>query len=440
MRLVRDLSRGEGTKATLIRAIVGSGALQFAGMALTFLVGIQLARGLGPAGYGRYGIALAVVTLTGVVGALGVPKLVTREVAASAARNDLPTMFGLLRWANRTCFAASMIAGAVTSLLAAVIWTRSHEVGLAILVAAPMIPLLALASVQAGAMQGLHYVVRGQVPSFLLRPLVFSILLFLLFHLVPHVRSYDAMALNVVTAIISLLVASVWLRKMLPSPRPQAVADNGRAWLRSSVPMAMTDGLQMLQSQLSILLLGALTLPAEVGLFRIALSVWAVTAVPTILVATAVGPTLARFHSQSDERLQKIVTYSAWVQLLCVVLMSIPLFLFPKELLGLVFGQEYVGAAPALLLLLVGQIVNVFFGVNSQLLNMTGNERSLTKATLWGVLVNIVATSALVPSWGALGAAMGTALSILTWNVITWAQARRLLQIDTSVFATTGRR
>src|SRR5687768_836127 len=98
----------------LIRAVAGTGAVQLAGMLVTFLVGIQLARGLGVEGYGLYGVAMAILSLASVPSEFGLPRLVIREVAGSAARRDLPALFGVIRWANKTSLLISgLMAGAI---------------------------------------------------------------------------------------------------------------------------------------------------------------------------------------------------------------------------------------------------------------------------------------------------------------------------------------
>jgi hypothetical protein len=61
-----NLGNGESLGRKLIGATVGSAGVRLAGMAVTFLVGVQLARYLGPAGYGIYGSVMAVVTLLAV--------------------------------------------------------------------------------------------------------------------------------------------------------------------------------------------------------------------------------------------------------------------------------------------------------------------------------------------------------------------------------------
>ncbi len=61
-RLRLALGDGASLRRTLITATFSSGWVWLAGAAATFLVGVIMARGLGPANYGIYVTAVAIAT------------------------------------------------------------------------------------------------------------------------------------------------------------------------------------------------------------------------------------------------------------------------------------------------------------------------------------------------------------------------------------------
>ena len=66
--------------------------------------------------------------------------------------------------------------------------------------------------------------------------------------------------------------------------------------------------------------------PTEVGLFRIAVVTAAVAAAPVAVVGQTTMSMIARLFAERDfRRLQKIVTYSAWIQTAGVLIFSLPL-------------------------------------------------------------------------------------------------------------------
>lgn len=83
----KEYLSGGGLGPVLIKAVTGSGFIRVVGMGFGFLVGIQLARGLGPSGYGIYGLVMAFISILAVPVEFGIPSLLTREVAANLARS-----------------------------------------------------------------------------------------------------------------------------------------------------------------------------------------------------------------------------------------------------------------------------------------------------------------------------------------------------------------
>src|SRR3954451_21338917 len=81
-RLPWNLGDRRSLARRLAEATLGSACVRMAGMLVTLLVGVQLARRIGPEGYGIYGTVMAIVALLVVPAQLGLPQLLTRELSA----------------------------------------------------------------------------------------------------------------------------------------------------------------------------------------------------------------------------------------------------------------------------------------------------------------------------------------------------------------------
>jgi O-antigen/teichoic acid export membrane protein len=408
-------------------------------MLASFAVGVQLARGLGVRGYGYYGMALAVVTIAGIPSQLGIPKVITREVAAS--KSDYARVFGVLRWGRRVCLAMSLIVAFGVSAAGLVLIHRGDSaLGTAMIAGTPMIVFLALARLQGCALQGLHHIVRGQVPANLMQPLVLSILLLATWIAGMHLDPTLAMALNSVSCLAVFYVADRWLWQRLPERMPGEVVHGGRRWIASAIPLALADSMRIVQGELSVLILGAMTDPAIVGLFRIANITAMNAAAPIRVVGHVALPVIARLHSEKKHgQLQKAVSGLAWSGFAGVFLLSLPLFLFAGPLIRLVFGAGFAPAAGALGVLLFGQVLNAAFGPNAILLNMTHHERRTTRAMAIAAVLNVMLVPLFAHFWGVTGAAVGMVLSLVCWNVQTWMDGRRLLGVETSILSLPAR-
>jgi O-antigen/teichoic acid export membrane protein len=426
---------GGGLGPFLVRSVAGSGVVQLGGMIATFLVGVQLARGLGVTGYGYYGIAMAVITLAMIPGTFGIPKLVTREVAAAQSRDEPALIFGVLRWADRVCGRISALIAGLIAVGGLIAWRNgSPVVGLTILCGAPMVALLPLAAIRGAGLRGLHRVVLGQLANVLFRPLAMAILLFAILVAGVALGAPAVMALNSIIAALALLLTHRWLTRSLPTEKPTQPRLDSRGWLAASIPMALGDAVMTLQRQLAVLLLGVLAAAAEVGLFRASIATAAVLTVPLTVVNIVVLPMFSRLHIERDQaRLQKVVTASALIQFAGVLVLSLPLLVAAGPLFALVFGNSYAPAADTIRVLAAGAIFGAAVGPNAPLLNMTGHERRVTRAVAIALVINIALVAILAPTMGSLGTAISVVAGQCCWNVILWQDARRRLSVDTSI-------
>jgi O-antigen/teichoic acid export membrane protein len=229
------------------------------------------------------------------------------------------------------------------------------------------------------------------------------------------------------------MLSHVLLAQRLPTPRPDHVVQTGSRWIASSIPMALTDGMRILQSELSVLLLGIIANPTEVGLFRIAVTCGTAAATAIPVINHVAFPVIARLYAEKDfPRLQKAVTRLAQAQTVGSAILTLPLLFAAEPLIRLAFGPEFLPAANAVRIVAAAQLVNAFFGPNAALLNMTHHERRVTRAMAIALSFNIAVVIIFSAAAGLTGAAVAIFVSITLWNVLTWIDGRRFLDIDTS--------
>ena len=246
-----------------------------------------------------------------------------------------------------------------------------------------MVPFVALGNIFSAALRGLQHIVKGQLPDTLIRPASYSLLLFILPMATIPLNPTLAMTLGAVSAAIALGVAGALMRKNLPSeinvvaPKMQSAA-----WWASALPMALTEGMRVLQGHMAILLLGFLATVSMVGTFRVASSVALVIAVPTTLLNVVGAPIIARLHAQGDNaRSQRLLSWIALGMTSCTLILTIPFIVAGAPLLSFVFGEEFGDANTALLVLCGGAVFSGFYGASAFILNMTSHQSRVTRAS-----------------------------------------------------------
>jgi O-antigen/teichoic acid export membrane protein len=400
-----------------------------------FFTAVLLARMLGAEGYGIYAYAFALVTLLAMPAKAGLPQLVVRETARGVANGRPDLVSGVWRWCGRFTAVLSLLLAAIAWL---VLWWGGERVGgvyaSTLLWAVALTPLAALGNLRGAALRGLRRIVQGQLPEFVLTPGLFLALLAGVALAGGGLTPPLAMALHVAAAAAAFVAGAWMLWRFAPTAvRSAAAAYEGRAWLASAVPLAFVSGMQLVNHHTSILMLGIFLAPAEVGIFRVAVQTAALAAFGLQVVASVMGPRIAEVYAHGErKRLQRLATGAARVGLAFNLALTAVFLVVGPWLLPMLFGEPFAAAYVPLVILLCGQLINSVTGLVASLLNMTGHERDTARGVAVGAGVNVLLNLLLVPSFGLLGAAVATAVSLVTWNVLLWFAVRRRLGVDSS--------
>ena len=409
-----------GTFATLV-ANVGATVLNFS-------VTVVLTRSLDPGEFGAYAYALAWATLLVVPAGMGFPQLLVREVARRAALREQAQIRAVIRGSVRSVLLATLVATSVGGAIAYLLAAGEPDARRVLVVALALVPLVLTYRVAESTMRGLRRLVEGRLAETLVQPTVLITAL-----LVAALVDDDeldpgvAMGLTVGAAAVAAVVSLVLLRRALPPRDAGAVAPPGRASYREARPLFVIAAAQILQAQAALIVLGASGAVRDSGAFSVALK-WAMfVSFLQTAVNFAVAPVVTRLHVQGDRRrLQAVVTRATRGVTLASLPIALVLVVFPQQALA-VFGSSFRSADTALLILVVGELVNVGCGSVGVTLTMTNHERDVARLTVAAMGLNVALGLALVPHLGLEGAAIAHATSLAALNVLL---ARRLWRVE----------
>jgi O-antigen/teichoic acid export membrane protein len=415
-------TRQFGVGKPLLRSATSIFGLRVVLFALSFLASVILARTLGISAYGVYTYALAWVMLLSVFALLGCDQLLVRELAAYHKQESWGLARGLLRRANQSVLAASLVLALAAWLFAWCWLPRSRSGELATFaIALLLLPLVALTRVRQAAMGGLQRVVLGALPETLVQPVLLIVLVaggYLVFN--GSMTAPWAMGMNVLATGAAFVLGAYLLSGILPAGvQTTAPAYQTSRWASSCVPLLFLASLNIIYTQTAILMLGSLAGTHVVGLYGVANRGAELIAFVLTAANTAMAPTVAGQYASGDVRgLQQIVTRVARVTFLLSLPAAIAMIGFGHGFLRICFGAEYVQAHSALVILSLGQIINVAMGSVGLLLIMTGHEWDAAVGIGSSAVVNLLLCALLIPRWGLEGAAFGAASGMVLWNVL----------------------
>ncbi|MBC8301262.1 MAG: polysaccharide biosynthesis C-terminal domain-containing protein [Pelagibacterales bacterium] len=183
-----------------------------------------------------------------------------------------------------------------------------------------------------------------------------------------------------------------------------------------SYPMALSAIAYFIMQSVDIIILTAYEGFESIAYYSVAVKLATVTALALMSVNIVVAPKIAEIYSTNDfEKLNKLINDSARIIFVISIPVLIILFVFSDFMLGL-FGENYVLAREALLLLLGGQFFSSLCGPGAVYLNMTGKQKKLNTILILGLGINVILNLALIPAYGIEGAAVATLISMIFWN------------------------
>jgi O-antigen/teichoic acid export membrane protein len=420
------------------RGAVGILALRVTATAIGFLSGILMARMLGANGLGVLAYVSAWIGVIMIPATLGLQQLLPREIARYQSHEEWGLLRGILAFSRRSVITVSIALAVPAGLLAWIAsgFETSSTVVMTFWIALLAVPFSGLIQIRQSVMRGLGLVVRGQIPETLVAPvLILAVLATLYLVYDASLLPWEAASISLAATILAFFVGNRLLKSVIPAPVGTAEPTvTKRVWLGSALPMLMIAGLEVVNSQTDILMLGTMTTEDQTGIYAVAARSAAIVIFVWGSVNMAIGPIIARTHYGGDHPgVQNIVRKSAFVIFFCTVPICGALYLFGKEFLSL-YGLEFVAGQTVLNILLIGNIVNALAGSVGLILKMTGHERDVLWTGMMAAVANIVLNALLIPRYGLEGAATATTISMSIWPLAAGAMVFRRLGINPTIF------
>jgi O-antigen/teichoic acid export membrane protein len=380
--------------------LIGDGANRGARFAITLL----LARHLDPEHFGRWTLALTTALMLGLVAELGLPFIVTREVAIDSTR------------AGRVVGQALLLKIAASWLAAAVALPASVILGGETAVIFLILTVYAIADTFA---QLFTAVFRGRLKM----------------HLEAALRGLQGIITFASVTASILLDAPLWVVALVlaSSPLPSIVGgivfshrlvpivwdfDRIRIFslARDAAPILVSSIAFLLYFRIDIFLLKVMRSDEAVGLYNAAYAmVWPLTIVP-MLYAQSVYP---RFSSASASRRSALYRDALLISAGYGILIVGGIALFGRSVFLQIVGSQYASSASLLIVFAGAFAVYGLAHTSFYLLYSRARYGAVVATTLMGILFNVGANLLFIPAFGVMGAATTTLLTeILVLGVL----------------------
>jgi O-antigen/teichoic acid export membrane protein len=397
------------------------------GLLLQFIARLIIARYALETNYGIFSLALIILTFAMMVASLGLNQGATRCIAYFRATGEAAKVRSAISGSLQMATAASVVIGVALFFSADAIALNifhTPDLAPALRIFSIGVPFFTLINVLVAIYRGFDRVEPQVYFQFILLDVLFPLLLAIpVFLKLPFVSVFYV---YLATLVLTFIALSIYIMRESP---PLAFA-GGKAdisitkeLLLFSLPLFGTGIFALVLTWIDSLMLGYFKTPDVVGLYSAAYPSAQFIAQPLTALALIYVPVATALYSRNlmAELRRNYAVVTKWL-----VFLSLPIFLvlclFPEVTLKLLFGSEYVAAAPALRILSFGFLLNNIFGPNGPMLIATGRTMFLFWLGLAAAALNVVLNIILIPPLGIVGAAVATLITIAMTNTVAVAR------------------
>jgi O-antigen/teichoic acid export membrane protein len=194
-----------------------------------------------------------------------------------------------------------------------------------------------------------------------------------------------------------------------------------------SLPLLSTDAATAARRFLAVLALGFFYSPAVVAMFRVVFPLARLNSVVFETFHHLYVPLAARLYARHDH---DRINHLYWLSALWITVLSFPVFLVTTVLAEpftvLLVGEQYRESAGVLAWLSLGLFFNAILGFNTLTLKIFGDVRNIVRNDMLATVVSVALYVAVIPSYGALGAAVANCACLIFHNLLNQVSLLRI--------------
>ncbi|HWQ45747.1 MAG TPA: flippase [Longilinea sp.] len=426
----------KGSASSLIIQVV------FAG--LSFLTSVIMARFLGADGYGTFNNATAWVQILVPLASLGFGVLIVRDVAILRSQRNWETLKGFLRFSDQLVLGVSLFLIVVVFFLAKILFAAPEKALLqqTLLLATVLIPLYTLSNMRQSTIRGYEHIAHAMLPDMVIRPVSILVLLVILHFILPGGLTVQvAVLVSIAAAIFSLITGTVWQRRFSPpaifTVKPKYTI---KVWFKAALPMMIYSAFQIIQARVSLVMLGAQSTADNVGYFSAAYNLAYLLVFFPTAVSYVMGPISARLFAAGEKaQLQQSLTQTVRVAFLLSLLLGL-ILVFGRNLILSIFGPDFISAQVVLIVLCLGNLIDIALGNSAVLLSMTGHEKIVALFFLLSTALNVGLNLFWIPLYGLNGAVYSAFVSLIFSKVGLCLFAIKNLNLDPTILGRSYRK
>ena len=406
-------------------------------VAAGYLFKIYLARILGAEALGIYTLGMTAGGLVSIVGAAGMPQTASRFVAIYSSTGQTRKLIRFLWLGAFTLLVTNALVAGL--MVAGRRWIADRLYHTPVLARymhffAAIMVLGALTTFLGQALAGYKDVSRRTVITNFIGTPATMVLSIAFLTLGLGLWGYLAAQVASALLVLGLLARAVW--KLTPRTASQPLAtQHARVPLFEKEVLSFAfvlfgmQALEFTSGQSDRIMLGIYLNAREVGIYSVAATMVAFVGLFLQSINQIFAPTIAELfaNGEHDLLLRLYQTLTKWSLGLTIPL-ALGIMIFAKPLMG-VFGPDFREGWPVLAIATVGQLVSCGVGSVGLLLLMSDQQKRMVRAQAITVFLTLGLNFLLIPRIGLIGAAIASAATNASLNLLWFRDVRIRLKL-----------
>ena len=432
-------SRTESTKekrrSTAKKQIRGSSLLlagRLLSVGVNFVSQVLIVRYLSTADYGAWAYALSVVAFFQGIATIGLDRAITRFVPIYHEKEEYSKMFGTIVLVfGSTLLTGVIIISSFYLFPEQILSIMTREAGpIALLfVMIFLIPVQAVDGLLIGLFASLASPRAIFFRKYVLGPGLKLAVVIMLLGLQTKVLflAYGYLAASLLgVSIYSVLFLRLLQKQGLFRHWQWSRVDIPAKEIFSfTIPLMTSDVVNIVMSSFGVLLLGYFHNAEQVAYFQVVLPAARLNKIVMTSFALLYTPSAARLFAKDDyEGINELY----WRTAVWLAVLSFPIFVMTfsmsEPLTVFLYGERYRQSGLILAMLALGYYFNAALGFNGLTLKVLGKLKYIVSVHVAAALFSIVINLILIPRYGALGAGIGTSVTMILHNIFKQAGLR----------------
>lgn len=391
-------------------------------MLLGFVGRVIVVRHITQGEYGIFSLALVIISVFGLIATLGLPEGSARQIAYYRGKGDPLKVQGIVFSSIQLSLLVSIVLAIVCFFASGFISTEifhNSELSAPLRIFSFTLPFLTLVTMLTSIFRGFDRVDAQIYFQDILRSALYPLLLSGVVLL--NLSFLGVLYAYVVSIVLTCIALIIYAIRRLPVPVKGKVAANPvrKELLLFSLPLLGVDIVMMIMLWADTLMLGYFKTAETVGLYNAALPLANLVLIIINSMAFLYIPITSQLYARSEREQMKrdFAVLAKWI-LLATLPIFFVLFLFPDTILNLLFGSQYIGAAMALQILVLGLSFSPLTGPSGRAMIVIGKTKTLMWILATSLVIDIVLNYLLIPPLGIIGAAVATASAAALANVV----------------------